>query len=200
MKPTETAVSVSGLTRYYGELLAVDHISFEVARGEFFGFLGPNGAGKTTTIRMLTNLLTPSEGEATILGCTVERSALRLRERMGVIPENPNVFDELSSLDNLLFTGELYGMPRGKRRERAAELLARFGLEDRAKSKARELSKGLKRRLSITMGLIHDPDILFLDEPTSGLDVHSDTARPPYGRHSGTSTGRARRCSTPPTT
>ena len=173
MEPSEAAVSVSGLTKYYGELLAVDHVSFEGARGEIFGVLGPNGAGKTTTIRMLTNLATPSEGEATILGYKVERSALRLREMMGVIPENPNVFDELSSLDNLLFTGELYGMSRGKLRERAEELLARFGLEDKAKAKARELSKGLKRRLSITMGLIHDPEILFLDEPTSGLDVHS---------------------------
>ena len=92
--PGDTAISVSGLTKYYGELLAVDHISFNVGHGEFFGFLGPNGAGKTTTIRMLTNLTTPTEGSASILGFPVERRAIRLREQIGIIPEDPNVFDE----------------------------------------------------------------------------------------------------------
>lgn len=169
----EPAIKVEGLTKYYDGLLAVDHVSFRVEPGEFFGFLGPNGAGKTTTIKMLTNLLTPTEGRAAILGMPVNKKAVRLRERIGVIPETPNVFAELTSLDNLLFTAEIYGVSRRERRERAVELLSRFGLEDKTKVKAEKLSLGLKRRLSIAMGLIHDPEILFLDEPTSGLDVHS---------------------------
>ncbi len=173
MTNTEAAISVADLTKYYGDLLAVDHASFEVGHGEFFGFLGPNGAGKTTTIRMLTNLTTPTEGGATILGYPISQQAVRVRELIGVIPETPNVFTELTALDNILFTGELYGMSRKKRKARAEELLSILGLEDKARVKAASLSKGLKRRLSIAMGLVHDPDLLFLDEPTSGLDVHS---------------------------
>jgi ABC-2 type transport system ATP-binding protein len=169
----EPAIKVENLTKYYDELLAVDHISFEVEQGEFFGFLGPNGAGKTSTIKMLTNLLVPSEGGAFILGIAVNPKAIRVRERIGVVPEVANVFAELTSLDNLLFTAEIYGIHRRERRRKAGELLARFGLEDKAKDKASSLSLGLKRRLSIAMGLIHDPEVLFLDEPTSGLDVHS---------------------------
>lgn len=167
------AIEVEELTKYYDELLAVDHISFRVEHGEFFGFLGPNGAGKTTTIKMLTNLITPSEGKAEILGMPVSRRAIRVRERMGVVPEAPNVFAELTSLDNLLFTAELYGVPRRGRKKRAADMLEQFGLEDKAGVKAESLSLGLKRRLSIAMGLIHEPRVIFLDEPTSGLDVHS---------------------------
>jgi len=173
---TEPAIKVEGLTKYFDDLLAVDHISFEVESGEFFGFLGPNGAGKTSTIRMLTNLLTPSEGRATILGMPVNPKAIKVRERMGVVPELANVFAELTCLDNLLFTAEIYGLPRRERKERARELLSQFGLEDKTKIKAENLSLGLKRRLSIAMGFIHDPEVLFLDEPTSGLDVHSAAA------------------------
>ncbi|MDY6794900.1 MAG: ATP-binding cassette domain-containing protein [Actinomycetota bacterium] len=167
------AIEVEGLTKYYGDLLAVDHISFEVEHGEFFGFLGPNGAGKTSTIRMLTNLIVPSEGKAEILGMPVSKRAIKVRERTGVVPEAPNVFAELTSFDNLLFTAELYGVPRRDRKRRTAEMLERFGLEDKAGVKAEELSLGLKRRLSIAMGLVHEPRVIFLDEPTSGLDVHS---------------------------
>jgi ABC-2 type transport system ATP-binding protein len=169
----EPAIEVEGLTKYYDDLLAVDHVSFEVEQGEFFGFLGPNGAGKTSTIKMLTNLLIPSEGSATILGMPVNPKAIKLRESIGVVPEVANVFVELTSLENLLFTAEIYGVPRRERKERAKELLSHFGLEDKAKDKAASLSLGLKRRLSIAMGFIHDPEVLFLDEPTSGLDVHS---------------------------
>jgi len=166
------AIEVEGLTKYYGDLLAVDHVSFEVEHGEFFGFLGPNGAGKTSTINMLTNLLIPSEGSAAILGIPVNPKAIKVREQIGVVPEVANVFAELTSLDNLLFTAEIYGIHRRERRRRAGELLAQFGLEDKAKDKANSLSLGLKRRLSIAMGLIHEPEVLFLDEPSSGLDVH----------------------------
>ena len=169
----EPAINVEGLTKYYDDLLAVDHVSFEVEQGEFFGFLGPNGAGKTSTIKMLTNLLTPSEGSAAILGMPVNPKAIKLRERIGVVPEIANVFAELTCMENLLFTAEIYGVPRRERKERAKELLSHFGLEDKTKVKADNLSLGLKRRLSIAMGFIHDPEVLFLDEPTSGLDVHS---------------------------
>lgn len=173
---TRAVIKVEGLTKYYGDLLAVDHISFEVREGEFFGFLGPNGAGKTSTIKMLTNLLTPSEGRAAILGVPLDRKAVKVRERIGVVPETPNVFAELFCLDNLLFTAEIYGVARRERRRRAEKLLADFGLEDKAGVKAEKLSLGLKRRLSIAMGFIHGPDIVFLDEPTSGLDVHGAAA------------------------
>lgn len=173
MAESGPAIMVEELTKYYDDLLAVDHVSFDVARGEFLGFLGPNGAGKTTTIRMLTNLTTPSSGEGSILGYPIGRNSIRLRESIGVVPENPNVFAEFTSLDNLLFTAEIYGVPRARRKARANELLSLFGLEDKARVKADSLSMGLKRRLSIAMGLLHDPDLLFLDEPTNGLDVHS---------------------------
>jgi len=152
----DASIEVSGLTKYYGQLLAVDHASFEVEPGEIFGFLGPNGAGKTTTLRMLTNLTRPSEGSALFLGMDTVRDSIPIKSVVGIVPEASNVFFELTTVSNLTFTGALYGMRRSQRAARAAEL-----------------SLGLRRRLTIAMSLMHRPRVVFLDEPTSGLDVES---------------------------
>ena len=169
----ESAIQAIGLTKRYGDLLAVDQVSFQVEKGEIFGFLGPNGAGKTTTIRMLTTLTKPSEGTAKIFGYDVQREPISAKERMGIVPEISNVYDELSAWDNLLFTAELYHVRKGEAEKRAKELLEMFDLYEKKRNKAKGFSKGMRRRLAIAMGLMNKPDLLFLDEPTSGLDVQS---------------------------
>jgi ABC-2 type transport system ATP-binding protein len=167
----KAAVVAHELTKYYGDLLAVDHISFEVLEGETFGFLGPNGAGKTTTIRMLTGLSRPSGGTASVLGFDVGSEIVKAKKHVGVVPEMSNLYAELSALDNLIFVGQLYGVPRAARRARAEELLKAFGLEDRRNSSFASLSRGMKRALTVAAALVHRPQMLFLDEPTLGLDV-----------------------------
>jgi len=167
------AIEVSDLTKYYGDLLAVDHINFEVRQGEVFGFLGPNGAGKTTTQRMLTTLLEPTEGRILIHGHDLARDAYPAKRQMGLVPEESNVYTELTAWDNLMFTARLYRVPRSERAARARELLEAFGLWEKRDVKVAEFSKGMRRRLSIAMGLIHRPALLFLDEPTPGLDAQS---------------------------
>jgi ABC-2 type transport system ATP-binding protein len=169
----DASIKVNGLTKYFGELLAVDHVSFDVEAGEIFGFLGPNGAGKTTTLRMLTNLTRPSEGTATILGMDTVRDTLAVKAVTGIVPEASNVFFELTTVANLTFTGALYGMRKKETATRADELIKLFDLEDHRKKKSVELSLGFRRRLTIAMSLMHDPQVVFLDEPTSGLDVES---------------------------
>jgi ABC-2 type transport system ATP-binding protein len=167
----EKVIEARGLTKYYDELLAVDHISFDVGQGEIFGFLGPNGAGKTTTIRMLTGLSRPSGGTATVLGFDVNGKMVKAKKHIGVVPEMSNLYDELSALDNLVFVGQLYGIPRDRRRARAEELLRAFGLSERSSSPFATLSRGMKRALTVAAALVHQPQVLFLDEPTVGLDV-----------------------------
>jgi ABC-2 type transport system ATP-binding protein len=167
------AIESINLTKYYDDLLAVDHISFEVEKGEIFGFLGPNGAGKTTTIRMLTSLTKPSEGTAKIFGRDIQSETLDAKRYVGIVPEISNVYDDLSAWDNLMFTGELYQVRKAEREKRAKELLEMFGLYERRNDKTKGFSKGMRRRLTISMGLINNPQLLFLDEPTSGLDVQS---------------------------
>ena len=167
------AIEVAGLTKRFGDLLAVDRVSFSVRKGEIFGFLGPNGAGKTTTVRMLTTLLAPSDGTAVIEGCDILRDPYGVRENIGVVPETSNVYVELSAWDNLMFSAELYGVPRSARSKRSRELLELLGLWERRRSRALDFSKGMRRRLTIAMALVHSARVLFLDEPTSGLDVQS---------------------------
>ena len=169
----DASIKVNGLTKYFDSFLAVDHVSFEVEAGEIFGFLGPNGAGKTTTLRMLTNLTRPSEGTATILGMDTVRDSLAVKAVVGIVPEASNVFFELTTAANLMFTGALYGMRKRYTTGRADELVRLFDLENHRKKKSVELSLGLRRRLTIAMSLMHDPRVVFLDEPTSGLDVES---------------------------
>lgn len=174
--PEEIAIEVRKLTRTYGELLAVDHVSFNVLRGEIFGFLGPNGAGKTTTIRMLTTLLVPTEGTAHIKGYDIVRQAYQAKQQFGIVPEESNIYTELSAWDNLMFTGQLYRVPRADREQRARELLEAFGLQEKRAVKVQFFSRGMRRRLTIAMALIHHPSVLFLDEPIAGLDAQSARA------------------------
>jgi len=172
----DSAIEVNNLTKYYGDLLAVDHISFEVRRGEIFGFLGPNGAGKTTTQRMLTTLLEPTEGTIRINGHDLAHNAYPVKRQMGLVPEESNVYTELTAWDNLMFTAQLYRVGRAERAARARELLETFGLWEKRDVKVENFSKGMRRRLSIAMAIIHKPALLFLDEPTPGLDAQSARA------------------------
>jgi ABC-2 type transport system ATP-binding protein len=167
------AINVRNLTKYYGNLCAVDHISFEVEKGEIFGFLGPNGAGKTTTVRMLTGISLPTEGTAEIMGYDIQRHSIEAKALMGIVPDISNVYNDLSAWGNLTFTGRLYSMPKGDRESRAKELLTLFGLYERRHEKVETYSRGMKRRICIAMALINRSSVLFLDEPTSGLDVQS---------------------------
>ena len=165
------AMEVNDLTKRYGQIIAVDHISFAVKKGELFGFLGPNGAGKTTTIRMLTGVIGSDEGSASILG--YKAGSLKAKQATGVLPEMANAYPDLSGWNNLMFTAELYGVPVSKAREKGAELLQAVGLSSRKDDLVSAYSKGMKQRLILCMALISDPQVLFLDEPTSGLDVQS---------------------------
>ena len=166
-------IEVKKLKKNYGNFTAVDEIEFEVYRGEIFGFLGPNGAGKTTTQRMLTSLLTPTGGSIRIDQKDITQYTREVKSIVGMVPEESNVYNELTAWDNLMFTGQLYRIPRKERKKNAQELLELFGLWDKKNIKVENYSKGMKRRLSIAMGVIHQPQILFLDEPTPGLDPQS---------------------------
>lgn len=152
---------------------AVDDISFEVMKGEIFGFLGPNGAGKTTTIRMMTGVLKPTEGRISIFGEDVWKHLIPIKQVIGNVPEMANVYMDLTAFQNLTFIGELYEIPKKERINRAEMLLERFELFEKRHFKAKKYSKGMKQRLLLCMGLMSNPKILFLDEPVSGLDVQS---------------------------
>ncbi|MFH1485591.1 MAG: ABC transporter ATP-binding protein [Chloroflexota bacterium] len=167
----DRAIEVRGLTKQYGRVLAVDHIDFDVQEGEVFGFLGPNGAGKTTTIRMLTGLSKPTAGSARVLGHDVIGEIVKAKAGFGVVPELSNMYDELTGFENLIFMGQLYGVPRSDRPTRAEDLLRVFGLYERKDSQFASYSRGMKRALTIAAALVHKPRLLFLDEPTVGLDV-----------------------------
>ncbi len=169
----ESAIKTVNLTKNFGDLVAVDHVSFEVGQGEIFGFLGPNGAGKTTTIRMLTSVIKPDSGSAKIMNYDIQRETLKAKQMMGIVPEMSNAYTDLSAWNNLMLIGELYGVSKGERRERAEKLLKEFGLYERRNQLVRGYSKGMKQKLILCMALINEPQILFLDEPTSGLDVES---------------------------
>ncbi len=167
------AIESHGLTRRYGDRTAVDHVTFSVGRGELFGFLGPNGAGKSTTVRMLTGFLAPSEGVACIAGIDVAKDPIAARGHIGVVPEEANVYADLTVWQNVMLMAELHAVGRQQRTQRGTALLAQFGLGDRHGAQGRDLSKGLRQRLMLCAALVSEPDILFLDEPTSGLDVAS---------------------------
>jgi ABC-2 type transport system ATP-binding protein len=170
---TEMDIQVSGLAKSFGQVKAVDGADFEVHAGELFGFLGPNGAGKTTTINMLTGLARPDAGLIRIAGINCTRKPRSAQHLMGIVPDESNLYPELSGRDNLLFCAALYGMDRTTRRSRGEQLLEEFGLTQAAKRKFSSYSKGMKRKLTIAAGIIHNPKILFLDEPTTGIDVAS---------------------------
>jgi ABC-2 type transport system ATP-binding protein len=167
------AIHASDLTKIFGRSTAVDHISFEVHEGEIFGFLGPNGAGKTTTTRMLTGVIPPDAGTATILGYDIRSAPVLAKQGFGVVPETSNAYTDLSAWQNLMLMGELYGLPRARAEQRSSDLLGTLGLLERKDQKVQAYSKGMKQRLILAMALLHEPKLLFLDEPTSGLDVQS---------------------------
>ncbi len=164
------AIEVEGISKRFGALLAVDNVSFTVQSGEIFGLLGPNGAGKSTLIRMLTTLVPPTSGTAIVAGHDIIRDPNAVRASIGVIPQNMTSDPELTCAENLGIHARLYGITGARRRQRTAELLEAVGLSDRADALAATLSGGMRRRLEIARGLVHDPQILFLDEPTTGLD------------------------------
>lgn len=166
-------IEARGLVRRYGDRVAVAGVDFTVAQGEIFGFLGPNGAGKSTTVRMLTGYVPPSEGSARVAGFDVSTNPVAARTHIGVVPEEANVYTDLTVWQNVMLMAELHAIGRRQRTERGTELLGLFGLVGRERQKGRDLSKGLRQRLMLCMALVADPKILFLDEPTSGLDVAS---------------------------
>ncbi len=169
----ESSIIVEELTKEYNGKLALNNVSFDVKKGEVFGYLGPNGAGKSTTIKILSGLIEQTSGNAFINGLDVLRERVEIKKRIGVVPETSNLYSELNVYQNLLFVSKLYHVPRTTREEKINELLTIFNLKEYKNQSFGKLSKGLKRRTVLAAALIHDPDIVFLDEPTSGLDVVS---------------------------
>ena len=169
---TENIVEVKNLTKIYeqGNVLAVDDVSFDIRKGEIFALLGPNGAGKTTTISMLATLLFPTKGTASINSFDVQKHPDQVRKSIGVVFQEPSLDGEMKGWENLELHGILYGMPKNKRRDKIKEVLKLVDLEDRANEFVKNYSGGMKRRLEIARGLLHEPKMLFLDEPTLGLD------------------------------
>ena len=168
-----TAIEVRGLAKRFDDVQAVAGIDFDVREGELFGFLGPNGAGKSTTINMLIGLARPDAGTIRIAGVDCSKNPKAAQHLMGVVPDESNLYPELTGFDNLSFCGALYGMSKHDREARARELLDRFSLTQAAGRKFGGYSKGMKRKLTIAAGIIHAPPILFMDEPTTGIDVAS---------------------------
>jgi ABC-2 type transport system ATP-binding protein len=169
----EAVLAAAGLVKRFDGVTAVDGVSFAIRRGEIFGFLGPNGAGKTTTINLLTGLARPDSGAMYLSGREYTAAPKRAQAAMGVVPDESNLYDELDGFANLCFCGALYGMSRSQRESRARGLLEQFGLEEAGGRPFRAYSRGMKRKLTIAAGIIHEPQILFLDEPTTGIDVAS---------------------------
>jgi ABC-2 type transport system ATP-binding protein len=166
-------ISAHGLTKRFGKLVAVHDVSFDIQAGQVFGFLGPNGAGKTTTIRMLTGLVRPSSGSASVAGFDVSSEPLAVKRRVGYLAETPYLYPKLSGREFLAFMGALYGVPASVVRSRAARLLALFELAEKADELVETYSHGMRQKLALGGALMHEPPVLFLDEPTSGLDPRS---------------------------
>ena len=163
-------IAVNQLTKRFGQFIAVDHISFQVYRGEIFGFLGANGAGKTTAMRMLSGLLSPTSGEANILGLDVFRQPEEVKKRIGYMSQRFSLYDTLTVAENIRFYGGIYGLRGRQLDERGEQLIRRLGLQDQAKTQVRHLPGGWKQKLAFSVAIQHQPQIVFLDEPTGGVD------------------------------
>jgi ABC-2 type transport system ATP-binding protein len=172
-KSEKIILEAKELTKKYGEFIAVNKISFQISKGEIFGFLGPNGAGKTTTINMLIGMAKISDGKVFYKEKDVTRKIKEAQHTIGVVADESNLYNEMSGFENLCFCGSLYGLSKKTRENRAVKLLKTFQLSDAANKKFQAYSKGMKRKLTIAAALIHEPEILFLDEPTTGIDVAS---------------------------
>ncbi|HEY6339312.1 MAG TPA: ABC transporter ATP-binding protein [Candidatus Sulfotelmatobacter sp.] len=170
MEPAPT-ICTRGLTRRFGELLAVDGVNLQVAPGQFFGFLGPNGAGKSTTIKMLTGLLAPSSGQIEILGLDLTAHPVEVKRQIGVVPEGMALFGRLTGSEFLNFAGRMYGLDRATAAQRAAELLNFMQLADQPKKLVTDYSHGMQKKLAMAAAVIHGPKVLFLDEPFEGVDA-----------------------------
>lgn len=164
------------LYKSYGNTHAVQGVSFEISRGEIFGLLGPNGAGKTTTISMLTGLIEPTSGTVQVDGENVDQRARVMKAKLGLVPQELALYPTLTAFDNLVFFGRIYGLKGKQLKTRVDAVLEMVGLVDRAKDTIETFSGGMKRRINIAAGLVHEPEILFLDEPTVGVDPHSRNA------------------------
>jgi len=164
-------IRTQGLTRRFGELLAVDGVNLQVAPGQFFGFLGPNGAGKSTTIKMLTGLLAPSSGQIEILGLDLNSDPVNVKRQIGVVPEGMALFGRLTGSEFLNFAGRMYGLDRTTAAQRAAELLDFMQLADQPKKLVTDYSHGMQKKLAMAAAVIHGPKVLFLDEPFEGVDA-----------------------------
>jgi ribosome-dependent ATPase len=167
---TEIAIDAKGLTRRFGDFTAVDHVTLSIERGEIFGFLGSNGCGKSTTMKMLTGLLPPTEGSATLFGNSVEAGSMEVRRNLGYMTQAFSLYGEMTIRQNLVLHARLYHLPPEKAKTRIEELVARFGLESHLDALAEDLPMGLRQRLSLAVAVLHEPQILILDEPTSGVD------------------------------
>ncbi len=163
-------LEVKGLRKSFGDLTAVDGISVAVREGEIFGFLGPNGAGKTTSISMICGLLTPTGGEILVDGRPARAQLRAVKQRLGVVPQEVALYEELTARENLVFWGGIYGLRGGELSARVAAVLEQVGLEERSREPVKRFSGGMKRRLNLAMGLVHDPRLILLDEPTVGID------------------------------
>ena len=166
-------IRVENIEKSFNGKRVLKGISFKVRKGEIFGYLGPNGAGKTTTVRILTGLIRPDRGKAFVCGYDVAREPVKVREKVGVLPEVSNVYPDLTAWQNLMLASQLYGLDKKTAERRGEKLLKEFGIYDVRNSKVKTFSKGMKQRLMFCMALICNPDVIFLDEPTSGLDVVS---------------------------
>jgi ABC-2 type transport system ATP-binding protein len=169
----QTIISAKSVSKRFGDIVAVDDISFDVKKGEIFAFLGPNGAGKSTTIKMLTTMLRPSAGELRLAGHDVTKERDSARKAFGIVFQDPSLDEELSAYENMDLHATLYGIPKSKRQPRIRELLELVELWSRQDSMVKTFSGGMRRRLEIARGLLHEPRVLFLDEPTLGLDTQT---------------------------
>jgi ABC-2 type transport system ATP-binding protein len=166
-----SGIEAVGISKRFGTLTALDKLSFRVEPGEIFGLLGPNGSGKTTTVRVLSCLISPSEGSASVAGIDIAKEPLRVREAVGVLTENPGIYERLTALENMEFFAEAYGLKdQAKRVARVRELLEFFDLWDRRSDKAGTYSRGMRQKLAIAKAVVHSPQVVFLDEPSSGLN------------------------------
>ncbi len=169
---SEQAIKVEGLTKRFGDFTAVDTISFQVEKGEIFGFLGANGAGKTTAMRMLIGLSKPTEGQGFVAGFDINTQAEKIKKNIGYMSQKFSLYNDLTVKENIRFYGGIYGLSKSRISEKTEDILAELRLFEVAKKPVRELPLGWKQRLSFAISMVHDPDIVFLDEPTGGVDPH----------------------------